>query len=485
MNHYIVEWPRKTGVTVMSDDEKENVPMAECGSCRTIVPLDSDSCESCGVTFGGVSEQALGECGSCGALQPIDSISCSDCGVAFVADNVIEVLGNWLNATGISVQQLFEKFDTDGDGEITSEEFKTGLLSLKLADLPPSQVDRLVEVIDEDGNGTIDLKELIETFGQNHTPSKNVEPEPEEDIEEESDDEEETEEKSEDEEETEEKSEDKDETEEKSEDEDETEEKSEDEEESDEDEEKTFSVDEAMNKLVDGIIESGENVSYAFSKMDLNNDGKINGPELQKAIEEIAGENLSPGDIHAIITKYDDDKNGGIDLLEFTKALEDLAEDEEGQEEKPVKEFPTALQSFLMKKSTNDAVYPIMHFLMVCFIGIWVVNGLGLIVDGTGGSVEYKGGIDDWGTEITVENWNICDTGIENMPEPCFGAVEKGDNYPCDPKLDVEKCGNSLTLFSGENGASSMPAGFYLDGIIMILLGVIGLTGSLFLHLKY
>jgi len=488
----------------MSDDENENVPMAECGSCRTIVPLNSDSCEKCGVKFGGVSDQTLGECGSCGALQPIEATSCSDCGVTFVADNVIEVLGKWLNATGISVQQLFEKFDTDHDGEITSEEFKTGLLALKLADLPPSQVERLVEAIDEDGNGTIDIKELTETFGQDHNPARAVEPETvgteddtsEEDEESESDETEDSKEKEiieEDEETESDKTEDSKEKEiieeDKETESDKTEESKEEEiveeDKDDEPEEETFSVEDAMIKLVDGIIESGENVSYAFSKMDLNNDGKINGPELQKAIEKIAGDNLSPGDIHAIITKYDDDNNGGIDLIEFTKALEDLAEDEAADKVNPTKEFPTPLQSFLMKKSTNDAIYPIVHFLMVCFVGIWVVNGLGLIVDGTGGPVEYEGSIDEWGTEIAIANWNICDSGAGDIPDPCFGTVEKGDNYPCDPKLDKGNCDNSLTPLSGDNGASSMPAGFYLDGIFMIILGVICLGGSLFLHLIY
>ena len=49
-----------------------------------------------------------------------------------------------------------------------------------------------------------------------------------------------------------------------------------------------------------------------------------------------------------------------------------------------------------------------------------------------------------------------------------------------DPALDANKCENSLTPFSGENGASSMPAGFYSDGIFMIILGVIGLCNCIF-----
>ena len=41
-------------------DENEEVAMAECGSCRAIVPVDSESCPECGISFSGVSDEALG-----------------------------------------------------------------------------------------------------------------------------------------------------------------------------------------------------------------------------------------------------------------------------------------------------------------------------------------------------------------------------------------------------------------------------------------
>ena len=44
-------------------DENEDTPMAECGSCRAIVPVDSSECPECGISFSGVSDEALGECG--------------------------------------------------------------------------------------------------------------------------------------------------------------------------------------------------------------------------------------------------------------------------------------------------------------------------------------------------------------------------------------------------------------------------------------
>ena len=44
----------------MSD---EDIPMAQCGACDSIIPLDSESCPNCGVHFGGITEEELGECG--------------------------------------------------------------------------------------------------------------------------------------------------------------------------------------------------------------------------------------------------------------------------------------------------------------------------------------------------------------------------------------------------------------------------------------
>ena len=134
--------------------------MAECGACRTVIPLDSTECPECNTKFSGVSDEALGECGACNKLVPLDSTRCPECGVVFVADDVVDILRTWIGQTGINIRKLFDKFDEDNDGTIDSSELKEGLLSLNLADLPPSQVERLVAEIDADGNGVIDLDEF-------------------------------------------------------------------------------------------------------------------------------------------------------------------------------------------------------------------------------------------------------------------------------------------------------------------------------------
>ena len=146
-------------------DENDDIPMAECGSCRAIVPVDSSECPECGISFSGVSDEALGECGACNALVPLDSTKCPECGVVFVADDVVDILRTWMANNKMDVATLFGRFDTNNDNMIDSSELRDGLLSLNLADLPPSQVDRLVDAIDEDGDSLIDLKELQAIIG--------------------------------------------------------------------------------------------------------------------------------------------------------------------------------------------------------------------------------------------------------------------------------------------------------------------------------
>ena len=53
--------------------------------------------------------------------------------------------------------------------------------------------------------------------------------------------------------------------------------------------------------------------------MDIDDDGLIDGPELQSGINEIAGEYLSPGEIMAIISLVDKDSDGRINALELVE----------------------------------------------------------------------------------------------------------------------------------------------------------------------
>ena len=470
----------------MSDNENQDIPMAECGACRTIIPLDSESCSNCGIRFGGVSEESLGECGACGKLQPSDSEKCIECGVSFTGEE--PEADKEVAPTEVHEDSTDDVATTELDNETeVSEENET-----------EDVIDEVAEVSDEaiqDEETEDDAAiESDSSDSEDDTPAVS-EDEEEADLQDDSADEAAIEL-------------DTDNSEDSSED--ETEADSEDEEEADlqdgsEDETVADSEDAsdaedltnmeywrttvvmAFENLALAIAESGMTASEAFVAVDGNDDKLIDAPELQKGIEEISGEWLTSAQVTAILEYLDTNENNRVDPHELVKALDDLKigiKPGKMPKTKKVKEFPSTVQKFLMGKSASDIYYPIAYFLMVTFIGIWVVNGAGLLVDGTGGNIVYEGHSDSAG-EVDFANWNICESGIDNIPNPCFGLVLKGESYPCDPAIDTGECANSLTLFSGDDGASSMPAGFYTDGVVMIIIGIIGLAAIAYLHLIY
>lgn len=462
----------------MTEEDTDKEGMAECGACRAVVPVDSTECPECGVSFTGVSDTSLGECGACGALVPLDSRSCPQCGVVFVADDVIQILADWLNATGLSVVDLFKRFDENGDGVIEAQEFKTGLLALNIADLPESQVNRLVDTLDEDGNGVIDLQELESTFTPpDNQPSKKVGPE---DEEEESDNQEEDseEEDSEDEapeeveSEVEDEEADSDDGEEGADDEQESDDSEEEEdddseeEEDDDSEEEEEIPDTPLGRMVKSFKDAGYNAQAAFEHMDVNNDGQIDKEELNTALTQFGGGVISDDDVDEVMAEVDFDENGSISIEELVVAFgetfeveEEKSTEEEKSDTTTSKEFPTDLQKKLMSKKANDIFWPIMHALFGLFMVLWIANGLGIFVSGEGGAIEHVG---------------------DSFIDADGNLIDEGDSTACDPSR--HDCANSLTPLSGD-GAGSMPAGFYWDGILMIILGAIGLGGSLYAHL--
>ena len=450
----------------MTETDNDEISMAECGNCRAIIASDSTECSECKIKFSGISDDALGECGACGTLVPLESTSCSSCGVAFVADDVMDVLRNWLSNTGLSIAALFDKFDTNGDGMIDSDELRQGLLSLNLADLPPSQVDRLIEQIDLNGDGKIDLGELEKSVtGAEYSPSvdeKEVEEEERSEVETgENGDVEETEEEVDD---------DSDDSEEEVDDdsddsEEEVDDDSDDSEEEVDDDDSEESIvefelvqhkpDDILELLISIMDEQEANPADIFHVLDEDGDKFISSEEFSNTVGELLeNEDISESSIADFIASLDTDKDGNIDIIEFISAIET----KEGDSEKPPKEFPSPMQSAVITKKWNDVWWPLIHAAFFAFILIWVVNGLGLIVDGSGGPV-----------------------ALETSYGMGSGDLSEGDIYPCDAEIQVDNCANSLTPFSGE--ASSMPKGFHADGIFFIILGAMGMGGSMFTHL--
>lgn len=487
----------------MTEEKTEEVATGECGACRAVIPLDSEQCPECNISFSGVSDEALGECGACHGLVPLDSTKCSHCGTVFIADDVVDVLRNWLATTGITIPMLFQKFDTDGDGQIDSNELKTGLLSLNLADLPPSQVERLIETIDADGDGRIDLDELHATItGEALPENASVEEEDSDDAEDEDipadeqetvevdsteeedvsvdEDEEETfedenlEEEDLEEEDVDSTSHDGDEEpldeEEASYEDDESEEEGDTSVESDDaQDEESEEPESLIRRIADAMDEDGISPNRFFNDLDKDGSGDVDVLELTNALTTLLDDEVTSDDIEEFLSEVDDDNNRSIDMIEFISALEALDDADEAADDgaviskkKEAKPFPTDMQKKMMGKQWNDVVWPLLHLTFGVFIALIVLNAFGgigpLSVDGTGGPVAL-----DMGDTVRAD-------GLVN-----------GDIYDCDPEYQIGDCKNSLTPLAGD--ASSMPAGWYWDGILFAVLGLGGLCGSLYAHL--
>ncbi len=540
----------KTGDDGMTE-KNEEIAMAECGSCRAVVPITSTNCPECDISFSGVSEDALGECGACNSLVPLDSTKCPECGVVFVADDVIDILRTWMATNSMDVKSLFGRFDTNGDGRIDSDELKSGLLSLNLADLPPSQVDKLVEAIDEDGDSLVDLEELqtiiagdnlveeTETtadesndreesleysenvlskvmiaaeindsdkeeflaFAENHNSddnsylkkeelqiaadawnarseaveSDNEAAESEEEIEspveqaveevvvhdsEEEIVEEESEEEL-------------DEITEEAVEEELIEEVMDEasvEEETEEDLVELETEDRSISQIYEDVLYSIDEqeltLANAFGDMDEDGNRMITREELGSKLSIFLEYELSDSELDSMMDSMDENSDGNIDMIEFVTSIEnheDSIASIDDEEAETVKTFPTKWHTRFMSKKWHDVFWPLIHTGLAIMIIAALANGLFPFVDGEGGTVELETDAGD--------GWMNAD-GI---------VIDEGQAYPCDSTVQVGECKNSLTPLAGE--ASSMPGGFYLDGIFLMIFSTLGLIGSLYTHL--
>ncbi len=77
-----------------------------------------------------------------------------------------------------------------------------------------------------------------------------------------------------------------------------------------------------MKSVVLAMKEQNLTVEQLFSQMDTDMDGKINGPELHKGLNNLAGEYLSPGQISTIIQSMDADSDNRINMTELRSAIE-------------------------------------------------------------------------------------------------------------------------------------------------------------------
>ena len=67
------------------------------------------------------------------------------------------------NATKHDLEETFNAFDANGDGVLSKDELKNGLLSLGVK-LSSEEIEGVMAVLDTDGNGEIDSHEFCHQF---------------------------------------------------------------------------------------------------------------------------------------------------------------------------------------------------------------------------------------------------------------------------------------------------------------------------------
>ena len=62
------------------------------------------------------------------------------------------------------IRQSFQKYDEDGNGVITREEFRKIVEAKYQTKLMPSQIDEMMDKADANGSGMIDYEEFLKAF---------------------------------------------------------------------------------------------------------------------------------------------------------------------------------------------------------------------------------------------------------------------------------------------------------------------------------
>jgi len=79
-----------------------------------------------------------------------------------------------------------------------------------------------------------------------------------------------------------------------------------------------------LHKLGVAASESDMTIREIFEAMDADSDGRIDGPELQKGIEQISGNVLSPMEVMELLNTFDENSDGRLDPMELVRAIESL-----------------------------------------------------------------------------------------------------------------------------------------------------------------
>lgn len=89
-------------------------------------------------------------------------VSMNSSNVQWEAD-IIEKLRQIVRSSSLSFEDIFKKFDEDGNGFISSIEFRNAIRKLNLG-LSSREIDLIMKRVDTNGDGNIDWKEFINKF---------------------------------------------------------------------------------------------------------------------------------------------------------------------------------------------------------------------------------------------------------------------------------------------------------------------------------
>lgn len=96
---------------------------------------------------------------------------------ADVYQNFLDRMDNWLGANTLKAKELYQRFDKNGDGVLSYDEFKAGMLDLD-APCNATELEVLARRLDKDSNGTIDYREFSKGLNFRASDSEKVDEPP-------------------------------------------------------------------------------------------------------------------------------------------------------------------------------------------------------------------------------------------------------------------------------------------------------------------